>query len=576
MMLEPIRDSHYMDVVGVHILDTGFGGAQSDQRSHVLESNRSWASGDTPIEVLLHEEAIKQLNSIDMDVLCRVATKVHGRGSCTILPSMTCIGASNIVVFIAFDNDDDDDDDEKDGTRWVARFPLLGLSGLTDDPGLLAEVVDSMVTTMQYVSKHTSIPVPTVHHWNSTSSNELGRPYVLMDAARGNSLYELDRVGMDMEEVVQKLSTFVDQWAMYNAELASLQFERIGALKQEADGSIAVGRLCTQENLHFTPLVEADNHRGPFTSVADYLLAMFQLTTQGRYSSRNPTSKYSYHDFLQSKLIISMLAFYVNPNFLNGPFVLSHVDLDIQNILVDEKNGFKITGVVDWDLAAVVPLQSHIRIPDMLLRDKWTRSRQQGKSICTWQLEFAQKYRSHYKSCLEKHLRNKQLDYPVETLVNSGYLFSRFQHAISEKPDDEDFDELWKHVYGSRLNWKDVIKGMEAADWGVVMAERLSLPVPAETDEESDKDIQSRPETHDTFIKSGTQNPKWTERISNKLRWSWWHVEQCLLCRMGLKRVPILMRDSRGVSAPPSSVGVMLTDYRKTGEKNEVEQAKEV
>jgi hypothetical protein len=574
MILEPIRDPHLMEVVGVHILDTEFGGLQSDQRSDVLESNRSWASGETPIEVLLHEEAMKQLNSIDMGVLCRIATRAHGRGSCTILPSMTCIGASNIVVFIAFD-----DDDEKDGTRWVARFPLLGLRGLTDDPGLLAEVIDSMVTTMQYVSKHTSIPVPNVHHWNSTSSNELGRPYVLMDAARGNSLYELDRVGMDMEEVVKKLSSFVDQWAMYNAELASLQFERIGALKQEADGLIGVGRLCTQENLHFTPLVEADNYRGPFTSVADFLFAMSELTTQGRYSTRNPTNKYSYQDFLHSKLIISMLPYYVNPNFLNGPFVLSHVDLDIQNILVDENNGFKITGIVDWDLAAVLPLQSHIRLPDMLLCDKWTMSRQQGKSISPWQLEFAQQYRSHYKLCLEKHLRDRQLDYPVDTLVNSGYLFSRFQHAISEKPDDEGFDELWKHVYGSRLNWKDVIKGMETADWGTVMEERLSLPVPAETDNEtseSDKDVQSRPETNDTFIKFGTQDPKWTKRISNKLRWGWWHVEQCLLCRMSSKRVPVLMQDGRGLSAPPSSVAVMLTDYRKTGEENEVEQTKEV
>ena len=124
-----------------------------------------------------------------------------------------------------------------------------------------------------------------------------------------------------------------------------------------------------------------------------------------------------------------------------------------------------------------------------------------------------------------------------------------------------------------RLNWKDVIKGMETADWGIVMAERLSLPMPTEADDEAsetDKNGQSRPETHDTFIKSGTENPKWTRRFANKLRWSWWHIEQCLLCRMDSKRVPILMRDGRGGSAPPSSVGVIRTDFRKTGGKKDV------
>lgn len=556
--LEPIRDPHRMDVVGVHILDTDFG-ALSDQSSRASKEKGSWRS-DTPIEVLMHEEALRQLNSIDMEVLCGIATKVNGGGKCTIVPSMTCIGASNIVVFIAFE------EDTNNATRWIARFPLLELCGLTDDPGLLSEVVESMVATMQYVSERTSIPLPKVHHWDGTFENELGRPYVLMDAARGNNLYELDRVGMDMEDVLNKLSSFVDQWAMCNAELASLQFDRIGALKRDSEGQIVVGKLCTQANLHFTPLVQSDNYRGPFNSIADYLLMTSELTTLGRSSSSNPVKEYSYCDFLRSKLIDSMLTYYVDPTFLNGPFVLSHVDFDIQNILVDEKNGFKITGIVDWDLAAVVPLQSHLRVPDMLMCDKWTKSRQQGKAICEWQVEFAKKYRDHYKSCLKRHIRQRQLDYPVDSLLEDGYLFSRFERAAAESPDDEGFEELWSHVYGTQINWKDVIKGMETADWGTVMAERLSLPMGEDTHkEESDTEIdntipQSRPETHDTFTKFGDQKTKWTKRFANKLRWSWWHIEQCLLCRMNLKRVPILMRADRGVSQPPTSAGRMVSD----------------
>ena len=212
----------------------------------------------------------------------------------------------------------------------------------------------------------------------------------------------------------------------------------------------------------------------------------------------------------------------------------------------------------------------------MLMCDQWTKSRQRGKAISPWQIEFAKKYREHYKSCLKKHLGERQLDYPVDTLLENGYLFSRFERAISENPDDEGFDLLWNHIYGSQLNWKDVINGMGTADWGTVMAERLSLPMPMEIDHEtseSDRDVQSRPETHDTFIKLGTQNPKWTKRVANKIRWSWWHVEQCLLCHMDSKRVPILMRDGRG---PLSSVGVMISSFGNPGRGNGIEETKEV
>ena len=559
-----------MDVVGVHVLDTTFG-AISEPTSNVSRSTRSWASGETPIEVLMHEESLKQLDSIDMEVLCGIATKANGGSKCSVIPSLTCIGASNIVVFIAFEDDN--------ASRWVARFPLLNMCGLTDDPGMLKEIIESMVTTMQYVSEHTSIPLPAVRHCESTFANPLGRPFVLMDAARGNSLYELDRVGMDMEDVIPKLSSFVSQWALYNAELASLRFDRIGSLKRDAKGKTDVDRLCTQPNIHFTSVIGTDKYRGPFDSVADYFLTMSGLKIRGLSSSSDLDNAYSYRDFLQSKMIESMLPYYADGSLLNGPFVLSHIDFDIQNILVDEKNGFKITGIVDWDLAAVLPLQSHLRTPDMLLCDKWTKSRQEGKAILPWQIEFAKIYREHYKSCLKQYLDEKRLDYPVDALLENGYLFSRFERAISENPDDEGFDQLWKRVYGSQLNWKDVIKGMETADWGIVMAERLSIPMPAEADEETsetDKDFQSRPDTHDSFIKSGTENPRWTKRIANKLRWGWWHVEQCLLCRTDSKRVPILMRDGRGVSAPPSSVGVILTDFRRTNGKSEVERTKDV
>ena len=541
--------------MGVHILDTTFD--CSSEYSQVSGPGGSRA-GDTCIKLKTREEDFRQFKSIDVEVLCAIAAKLKG-ANCNLLPELTCIGASNLVVFLAFD-------DEK-ASRWTARFPLLGLCGLTDDAALLAEKIESMVTTMQYVAKHTTIPVPTIYHWDSSFTNELGRPYVLMDAVKGKTLYQLDRAGINMENAISTsdLSSFIDQWAKYNVELTSLKFDSIGALRQDENGDIYVHRLCTRKNLHFTQMVKVDRYRGPFHSVSDYILTMSELKTHALSSDPNTGIKYTFHSFLKTKLVESMLPYYVDQALVNGPFVLSHIDFDIQNILVDETDGFKITGVIDWDFASVVPLQSHIRVPSILMCDRWTESRQRRKYITPLQIKLAETYRDHYKLCFKQHLSVRQNHYPLDTLLENGDLFERFERFISQNQEDEEFDLLWSHVYGMQMNWKGIIKTMETADWGTVMAERLSLPIQVEDTgavSESEKNMPSRPETHDTFVKSGTQNPIWTKRVANKLRWSWWHIEQCLLCRMNSKRVPILMRKNREGNEVPSNFRAIMTNLQ--------------
>jgi len=39
---------------------------------------------------------------------------------------------------------------------------------------------ESEVATMQYLREHTSIPVPTVYHYDSNPYNRLGGEYILM------------------------------------------------------------------------------------------------------------------------------------------------------------------------------------------------------------------------------------------------------------------------------------------------------------------------------------------------------------------------------------------------------------
>jgi aminoglycoside phosphotransferase (APT) family kinase protein len=481
--------------------------------------------------MLLEEEARRQYKSIDLQKLATLATRVRDKaGNCTTLPTLTRIGGSNIVIFLHFDDDEE--------TRWVARFPVRGM--MTFDNELLADVVHSMVVTMQVVAERTTIPVPKVHYWCETSDNELGRPFVLMDATTGVSLYDLEQVGINMDELIKKLSNFIDQWAQYNAELATLRFDQIGSLCRDSDG-VKVGKLCTAANLHYLHFLKSEDFRGPFISVADFLINSSSLKVTGR-NANTGVNPFSYDDFLRDKLTETLIPYYLETDIINGPFVLSHVDFDLQNILIDKKDGFRISGVIDWDLAAVLPLQSHLRLPDILVCDQWTSTRREAKAIAPWQIEFARRYRSQYKTSLKRHLLVKNLNYPVDTLLEGGYRWSRLVNLLSENFDEDgsELDVLWKHVYGRQITWHEVVKSMQSADWGTVMAERLSLPLPEGTEDPVVERPASRPLTVDTFSSPAPKDFGWKARSANKLRWGWWHTKEFL--RPGNPdRVTILM-----------------------------------
>jgi hypothetical protein len=142
-----------------------------------------------------------------------------------------------------------------------------------------------MVATMQYVSENTTIPVPQIHSWDSTAANELGTPYVLMDAVEGSTVYDLTNSNISTGLSDEQLYNFVKNWAEINAELATLQFDRIGSLYQK-DGKYIINKLFTQMNITQTQDVKDDIYRGPFNSVADYLISSSTLKIHSEILSK--------------------------------------------------------------------------------------------------------------------------------------------------------------------------------------------------------------------------------------------------------------------------------------------------
>jgi hypothetical protein len=111
---------------------------------------------------------------------------------------------------------------------------------------------------------------------------------------------------------------------------------------------------------------------------------------------------------------------------------------------------------------------------------------------------------------------------------------------------------LWNIVYGDQYNWRDAIKAMESADWGIAMADRMSVSsseVKADLNEPPKRreilvEIVSRPNTGKSGSAVNPSKTTWSRRLGYKLKWGFWHAEQILLCQIGTSRVPLLMRST--------------------------------
>ncbi len=90
--------------------------------------------------------------------------------TCVLLPQYT-LGGLHLVRLVEFD----------DGERWVAR---IRLHGGTDQS---SQQLVHEVHTLSYLREQTRIPVPRIFAFESSTSNQIGVPFFLMEFVPGNT-----------------------------------------------------------------------------------------------------------------------------------------------------------------------------------------------------------------------------------------------------------------------------------------------------------------------------------------------------------------------------------------------------
>lgn len=380
---------------------------------------------------------------MDLTAVVKIASEVR-KIQCRI-SRRPVLGDHDWIIFVQF----------VDNIEWIARIPRRSRR-MSFDTAQFKERYECMIATVEYVAINTTLPVPRVHQFDLSCDSILRRPYILMDCLSGKPLSScLDSLND------KQIRSVVRQWAQYTMELASLQFSQIGSLRTENDTFVIKSLLPHNIN-------ESMENRGPFGSVADYILAMSDIKKRSIAAANSNPHKYG--NFLRSSLIESLIPFFVLPEYLNSPFVLSHRTLDIHSILVD--NAGRLTGVLSWQNAAILPLQSHIRVPDSLNLEFMPPSETKRHPSRT---RFSKKYRLHFEKALIE--AGAESEWNIPELIDRSLMFGLFERAILSAKDERFLPALWEHVFGNAAGAEDFRRAMKKGDWGVAMADRWGIEV---------------------------------------------------------------------------------------------------
>ena len=208
---------------------------------------------------------------------------------------------------------------------------------------------------MKWVRENTSIPVPAVLRWDDSAENPIGREFTLLEKVPGKSV---DAVyNMLSEEAKMGL---VRQLTGSLVELNAHQWTHVGGLHLDGQGRVEAGPLL-DDNFWMEPDIEkywagsgltfSDlNPIGPFREHWEMLRAALECGIKAINNHKTLS-------WLRP-LIPRLEDLIIRLPFLDSPYtkrlILAHKDLHFANVMIDE-DSCTITGILDWEFAAVVP-----------------------------------------------------------------------------------------------------------------------------------------------------------------------------------------------------------------------------
>ncbi|KAI9755315.1 MAG: hypothetical protein M1835_000833, partial [Candelina submexicana] len=222
--------------------------------------------------------------------------------------------------------------------------------------------VESDVATTEYVRRHTTIPVPKIYIFDSSTNNELGVEWMIMEKNKGTRLSDSSTWGhncLDAQiwDAKTKLAELLASWV---DQLSRQKFDKIGSLyinwsQSSSDivkfdiGRCVDLRFLEGRRLHF------DINRGPYDSSAEYLLAFINIRLRDRLNLIGADTPLPNHSFSRACEGLNRLV----PRFFPGQphwvTMLPCRNLHERNIIMGEDG--EPVGVLDWEKFAALPAE---------------------------------------------------------------------------------------------------------------------------------------------------------------------------------------------------------------------------
>lgn len=274
-------------------------------------------------------------------------------------------GASHHVVFIQVGP-------ASRSRTYVIKIPVHGtFERWTPEH---ADIMRCEALLMQYMAKHTHIPVPKMISFEENVECELGAPYILMRKSPGRAAFHVwfdegDYEGQNADcptaQTMKKRETFPKSLARHMAKLQDLQFDKIGTLDIEdfdeppvithswyrEDGAWKKRAAVTSTQAFFFAGLEEAWPANPtiedLLDKDDHSPEAIKEAEQDMYRYRGMRKVFD--------MIITSPPFTSKAHTTDerGSFVIRHPDLDLQNILVDEEGN--VTAILDWHEAVTAP-----------------------------------------------------------------------------------------------------------------------------------------------------------------------------------------------------------------------------
>ncbi|KAK0714722.1 hypothetical protein B0H67DRAFT_490749 [Lasiosphaeris hirsuta] len=213
--------------------------------------------------------------------------------------------------------------------------------------------IECEVATMAYVRDNVEgVTVPKVYAYEgpgSAGAAKVGAVYMLIEGFFGNTAADVELQLYNLPIATQQ--HFIAQWTSIQASLASHTFPQIGSIRHytPSTGPI-IGPLSSATS--FTTA-------GPFTSAHAYFTALAASILTKALSGPHP-----YRPAILGALIFRAIV-RDTPLFRDdgpGPFPLNHMDLGIQNLLIDPAT-YDILAVIDWEMAHAAPWLTYASYP---------------------------------------------------------------------------------------------------------------------------------------------------------------------------------------------------------------------